>query len=84
MSNDLTPPQDSPLSSEVYKLQIEGRTLDVNKFALEQLRQYDREYLAQLIYEADRIARRRGADDIQSGDIEQAKEYLEGKAKCFF
>jgi hypothetical protein len=81
MSNDRTHHEDSSLSNEVYELQVEGRTLHVNQFALEQLRDYDREYLSQLIYEADRIARRRRGDDIQSGDIEQAKAYLEGKAQ---
>lgn len=79
--NDDRTRQDSSLSNEVFELQVEGRTLRVNQFALEQLRDYDREYLSQLIYEADRIARRRRGDDIQSGDIEQAKAYLEGRAQ---
>ena len=53
----------------------------MNRYALESLRQYVREDLAQLIYEADRTARLRRGDDIQSGDVEQAKMYLEGRSR---
>ena len=79
--NPLPPNNKASLSDEVDHVQVKGRTLAVNEYALDSLRGFIRNYLAELIYEADRRARIRGGNDIQSGDIESAKEYLEGRAR---
>ena len=81
MSNQLSPNKESTFSSEVDTLQVKHRTLTINQHAREELKRSLREDLAELIYEADRIARQRGGDDIQSGDVEQAKAYLSGRAR---
>src|SRR6267142_3589665 len=81
MNQDLPPKDEAFLSDEVDRVHVRGRTLAVNQYALDALRGYIRNSLAELIYEADRRARLRGGNDIQSGDIESARDYLEGRAK---
>ena len=73
--------QDRGISTDLNTIQIEGRTLEINERAARKLKEYTRDYLAELIHEADVLARLRGGDNIQSGDIEQAKAHLEGESK---
>ena len=69
------------LEAGARDVQERRRTLEVPPRALEQLLAHSTEYLALVLIEADRIARQRNGDSIQTGDIDQAKEVLEGKSK---
>jgi thiamine monophosphate synthase len=60
------------------------QTLEPNEPAKSRLVEHTLDYYALLINEADQIARRRGGDGIQSGDVDQAKESLESKTKASY
>lgn len=79
-----TPTEESSGMSEITQIQIDKRTLDVNRYAEDSLRGFIRQALSELLSEADHIARLRGGNDIQSGDVELAKNRIEGKAKGKF
>src|SRR5215831_19194532 len=55
--------------------------LTINPQALDRLLRHTMDHLALLLYEADRLARQRWGDDIQSGDVDLAKSHLDGKSK---
>jgi hypothetical protein len=69
------------LKAAVPDLETHKRTLKINSHALERLITHATDSLALLLFEADRLARRRRGDDIQSGDVEQAKINLEGRSR---
>ena len=66
---------------EAKKLQGETRTLEINRPALERIVKFTMDNLALVLHEADRIARNRWGDDIQSGDVDEAIARLAGRSK---
>ena len=69
------------LERAATEVELKDRTLKINPRAFDQLLTHSIDFLALLLTEADRIARGRSGDDIQRGDVEEAKRRLEGKSK---
>lgn len=72
------------VKESVEEMEKHRRTLEINPPALERLIAHTTDYLSLLIYEADRIARRRWGDSIQSGDVDLANRTLEGRSKGYY